>query len=95
MRRSADPSARTEKDAPLPVKGGQPIIDVDDAGRVTVDGVAAGDTTKLREENVMRRIDELFSLLKAKREDFKASHPASRSPASSGSASRRRRRRWS
>lgn len=75
IRRSADASARAEKDAPPVVKGDYPVIDVDDTGLVTLDGAPAGDTKVVRERNRMAKLDGLFSALKEKREAWKQNRP--------------------
>jgi biopolymer transport protein ExbD len=53
-------------DAPMVVVVGSQIL---------VDGGAAGNTRPIEESDRMQRIDELFNILKAKRELWKQTHP--------------------
>jgi biopolymer transport protein ExbD len=53
-------------DAPIVVVVGSQIL---------VDGGAAGNTRPVEESDRMQRIDELFNILKAKRELWKQTHP--------------------
>ena len=51
-----------------------PIVGVN-GSQVLVDGVAAGNTRAIEDSKRMQRIDELFNILKAKRELWKQTHP--------------------
>jgi len=53
-------------DAPIVVVVGSQIL---------VDGAPAGNTRPVEESDRMQRIDELFNILKAKRELWKQTHP--------------------
>jgi biopolymer transport protein ExbD len=52
-----------------------PMIAVN-GSQILVDGTAAGSTRAIEEAGRMQRIDELFNILKQKRELWKATHPA-------------------
>ena len=58
-------------DAPMVAVNGSQIL---------VDGVAAGSTRAIEEANRMQRIDELFNILKSKRELWKATNPGKSFP---------------
>ena len=51
-----------------------PIVAINQ-GTVLADGASAGSTLPIEESKRMQRIDELFNLLKAKRELWKQTHP--------------------
>jgi biopolymer transport protein ExbD len=57
-----------------------PIVAVS-GSQVMVDGAPGGNTRTIEEEKRMQRIDDLFNILKSKRELWKTTHPGKEFPA--------------
>jgi len=62
-------------DAAAPAAGAGPAVRVEGI-QVLVDGKVAGNTRAIEELGRMQKVDELFELLKANREAFKAANPS-------------------
>jgi biopolymer transport protein ExbD len=57
-----------------------PVVAVN-GSQILVDGTPAGNTRSIEETDRLQRIDELFNLLKAKKELWKSTHPGKEFPA--------------
>ncbi len=57
-----------------------PLVSIN-GSQVLVDGAPAGNTRAIEESKRLQRVDELFNLLKAKRELWKQTHPGKEFPA--------------
>jgi hypothetical protein len=57
-----------------------PVIALGAGRKVYIDGVAVGDTHQVDEVNRLRRVDDLFTALKERREKWREAHPASSFP---------------
>jgi len=72
--RAAAPSASVSSAAPIDRDDTFPVVEIEDT-RVTIDGAPAGSLKMILDTNRMARVDELYTLLKQRRDGWKASHP--------------------
>lgn len=80
-RGSSEPKAASSSDVP---SGDFPVIELGPNRSLRVDGVLAGDTTEMVERRELRKVDELYYLMKQKREDWKTRRPDTSFPGVAG-----------